>query len=56
VQTCSVGEQGRTLEDTATQAGLSTTLIDIEDIGLAEDGRFVDLDNRLIEFVFKLYP
>ena len=44
------------LEDTATQAGLSTTLIDIEDIGLAEDGRFVDLDNRAIEFIFKLYP
>src|SRR6195256_1322226 len=44
------------LEDTATQAGLSTTLIDIEDIGLSEDGRFVDLDNRAIEFVFKLYP
>ena len=44
------------LEDTATQAGLSTTLIDIEDIGLGEDGRFVDLDNRAIELVFKLYP
>ena len=44
------------LEDTATQAGLSTTLIDIEDIGLSEDGRFVDLDNRAIEFAFKLYP
>jgi glutathionylspermidine synthase len=44
------------LEDTATQAGLSTTVIDIEDIGLAEDGRFVDLDDRAIEFIFKLYP
>jgi glutathionylspermidine synthase len=44
------------LEDTAAQAGLSTTLIDIEDIGLAEDGRFVDLDDRTIEFIFKLYP
>jgi glutathionylspermidine synthase len=44
------------LEDTATQAGLTTTLIDVEDIGLAEDGRFVDLDNRAIEFAFKLYP
>src|SRR5438445_10322334 len=42
--------------DTATQAGLTTTLIDIEDIGLAEDGRFVDLDDRGIEFAFKLYP
>jgi glutathionylspermidine synthase len=44
------------LEDTATQAGLSTTLIDIEDVGLSEDGRFVDLDNRPIELAFKLYP
>jgi glutathionylspermidine synthase len=44
------------LEDTATQAGLSTTLIDIEDVGLSEDGRFVDLDNRAIELAFKLYP
>lgn len=44
------------LEDTAAQAGLATTLLDIEDIGLAEDGRFVDLDNRTIERAFKLYP
>jgi glutathionylspermidine synthase len=44
------------LEDTAQQAGLATTLLDIEDIGLSEDHRFVDLDNRLIELVFKLYP
>jgi glutathionylspermidine synthase len=44
------------LEDTAAQAGFTTTLLDIEDIGLAEDGRFVDLDNRAIELAFKLYP
>ncbi|MFH0296499.1 glutathionylspermidine synthase family protein [Bradyrhizobium sp. 31Argb] len=44
------------LEDTASQAGLATTLLDIEDIGLTEDGRFVDLDNRAIELAFKLYP
>src|SRR6202162_1884403 len=44
------------LEDTARQAGLSTTLIDIEDIGLDEHGSFVDLDNRAIELAFKLYP
>ena len=31
-------------------------MIDIKDIGLAEDGRFVDLDDRAIEFIFKLYP
>jgi glutathionylspermidine synthase len=44
------------LEDTARQAGLGTTLIDIEDIGLRDDGRFVDLDDRPMGLVFKLYP
>jgi glutathionylspermidine synthase len=45
------------LEDTAAQAGLATTMIDIEDIGWREEGGgFVDLDNRDIEFAFKLYP
>jgi glutathionylspermidine synthase len=45
------------LEDTARQAGLATTLIDIEDIGLREvDGSFVDLDDRAIQLAFKLYP
>ena len=44
------------LEDTASQAGLATTLIDVEQIGLREDGQFVDLDNREIELAFKLYP
>jgi len=44
------------LEDTASQAGLDTTMIDIEDIGWRDDGGFVDLDNRDIELAFKLYP
>jgi glutathionylspermidine synthase len=44
------------LEDTAVQAGLATTLIDIEQIGLRDDGRFVDLDECPIELAFKLYP
>ena len=44
------------LEDTAGQAGLATTLIDIEDIGLRADGCFVDVENREIELAFKLYP
>src|SRR5258708_10785615 len=44
------------LEDTARQAGLATTLIDIEDIGWRDDGSFVDLDERAIELAFKLYP
>jgi glutathionylspermidine synthase len=45
------------LEDTATQAGLATTLIDISDIGWRDQGGgFVDLDDRDIELAFKLYP
>src|SRR5512140_3639493 len=45
------------LEDTARQAGLSTTLLDIEAIGWRDepDG-FVDLVDRDIAFAFKLYP
>ena len=44
------------LEDTARQAGLETTLLDIETIGWLDKGGFVDLDNRGIELAFKLYP
>ncbi len=44
------------LEDTARQAGLKTTLLDIEAIGWRNDGGFVDLDDRKIELAFKLYP
>jgi glutathionylspermidine synthase len=44
------------LQDTAAQAGLRTTLIDIKHIGLSHDGRFVDLEDRAIERAFKLYP
>lgn len=43
------------LRDTAVQAGLATDRIDVEDIGW--DGRsFVDLDDRPIDVLFKLYP
>jgi glutathionylspermidine synthase len=43
------------LRDTAVQAGLETDRIAIEDIGW--DGRqFLDLDNRRIGVLFKLYP
>ena len=44
------------LEDTARQAGLETTLLDIEAIGWLDKGGFVDLDDRGIELAFKLYP
>jgi len=51
-------EDGGTVEylrDTATQGGLSTVRIDIEDIGW--DGtQFLDLENRPITTLFKLYP
>lgn len=44
------------LEDTARQAGLDTTALDIESIGLNSQRGFVDLDDRHIELAFKLYP
>ncbi|CCE08312.1 putative Glutathionylspermidine synthase family protein [Bradyrhizobium sp. STM 3843] len=45
------------LADTASQAGLATTLLDIEDIGWRDDGGgFVDLDGNDMALVFKLYP
>ena len=44
------------LEDTARQAGLETTLLDIEAIGWLDKSGFVDLDDRGIELAFKLYP
>jgi glutathionylspermidine synthase len=44
------------LADTAAQAGLNATLIDIAAIGLRDDGRFVDLAEQPIELMFKLYP
>jgi len=43
------------LRDTAMQAGIDARAIDIADIGW--DGkRFVDLDNRVMSALFKLYP
>ncbi|WP_445489600.1 glutathionylspermidine synthase family protein [Rhodopseudomonas sp. RCAM05734] len=44
------------LADTAKQAGLDPVLLDIAEIGLRNDGAFVDLDDSLIELAFKLYP
>jgi glutathionylspermidine synthase len=44
------------LRDCAAQAGISTEIIDIEDIGLAVNGRFTDLEDRVIASMFKLYP
>lgn len=45
------------LRDTASQAGLKTEYIKIEDIGWdSENQEFVDLDDNQIPFIFKLYP
>ena len=45
------------LRDTAEQAGLKTHPIAMRDIGWEEaKSRFVDLDRRPIESIFKLYP
>ena len=44
------------LADTALQAGIDARFIHIEDVGLDAQGRFVDLANRRIGVLFKLYP
>src|SRR5262249_14115035 len=44
------------LEDTARQAGLSTTPLDIQEIRPSHDHRVLDLDNRPIQLACKLYP
>ena len=44
------------LDDCARQAGLSTKVLPIEDIGRARTGGFVDKDSVAIELLFKLYP
>ena len=44
------------LEDCARQAGLATQRMFMEDIGLADDGSFTDLDDAPVRWLFKLYP
>ncbi|MGJ4911925.1 glutathionylspermidine synthase family protein [Bradyrhizobium sp. HKCCYLS2033] len=44
------------LADTAAQGGLTTTILDVADIGWRETGGFVDLDDEVIALAFKLYP
>jgi glutathionylspermidine synthase len=46
----------RFLEDLAKQAGLDPRFVAIGDIGLNQEGRFVDDGNWLIGALFKLYP
>jgi glutathionylspermidine synthase len=44
------------LQDTASQAGLQSEIISMENIGRAPRGGFVDLKDQPIELMFKLYP
>ncbi|MEA3008691.1 MAG: hypothetical protein QOJ91_383 [Sphingomonadales bacterium] len=44
------------LRDLATQAGLETHAVVIDDIGLDSSGRLLDHEEQLITAIFKLYP
>ncbi|MET0377448.1 MAG: glutathionylspermidine synthase family protein, partial [Spongiibacteraceae bacterium] len=44
------------LQDIAEQAGIRTRYLSIEDIGVDSLGQFVDLNDRPIDYIFKLYP
>jgi len=44
------------LADCATEAGIKTQFVFVEDIGLSQNGEFTDLNNQVIDWLFKLYP
>ncbi|MDQ3288346.1 MAG: glutathionylspermidine synthase family protein [Pseudomonadota bacterium] len=44
------------LQDCAHQVGIRTAAIDIENIGISRDGWFTDLEDNVIQTLFKLYP
>jgi glutathionylspermidine synthase len=44
------------MEDAARQAGLTTTVLPMDQIGRTPKGAFVDLADKPIELMFKLYP
>ena len=44
------------IEDCAKEAGIDCRFVYIEDIGLDTNGQFTDMNNTLIEWMFKLYP
>lgn len=44
------------LKDCAVQAGIQCKFVYIEDIGCTQEGRFTDMDDKVITWIFKLYP
>jgi glutathionylspermidine synthase len=44
------------IEECAREAGLETCFLAMEDIGVDDQGRFTDLDERVITTLIKLYP
>jgi len=44
------------LEECAREAGLETSFLPVEDIGIDDQGQFTDLDDRVITTLIKLYP
>ncbi|CDG46900.1 glutathionylspermidine synthase family protein [Serratia symbiotica] len=44
------------LQDCASEAGLATEFLFMEEIGLGEKGQFTDLQDQVIGNLFKLYP
>jgi glutathionylspermidine synthase len=44
------------LEELAKEAGLETVFLSMDEIGVDPQGRFTDLDDRIIDSLFKLYP
>ena len=44
------------LMDTAVQAGWAVKLINMKDVGVDREGRFVDLEGMHIDLMFKLFP
>lgn len=44
------------LQDCAEEAGIQCKFVYIEDIGVDEEGQFSDLDDQVIDWIFKLYP
>jgi len=44
------------LEDCAAEAGITSKFAYVEDIGRDDLGQFTDLDDQVIDWIFKLYP